>query len=604
MNKEGICLKKSNNTNYVFKKMVMKLPLYPDYVIQEVIDKSDIVEVISEHVALKRSGSNYMGLCPFHNEKTPSFSVSPQKGIFHCFGCGEGGTVITFLMKIENLTFLEALKVLAQKANIMLPEANLSDGKKEAALKDKKETLFNINHEAAQFFYKKLSQKDGEVAVAYFKERQLTGQCAKYFCLGYSPNKRNELLEYLLQKGYNEEDIFKAGLTSKRDDGTYYDRFRNRIMFPIFNINDKVIGFGARRITEDVNPKYLNTSDTLIYNKSKNLYSLNIARRSKMSEIILVEGYMDVITVVKYGIQNVTATLGTALTSDQAKLLKRYFNEVIICYDSDDAGLEAKKRAISILRDLDIKTSVMTVEGAKDTDEFLKKYGKDRFLSLISRRKSDILYLMDIFGAKYELQKNIEDRIKYIGELIPYLSKVKNDVELDVYIEEISKRAKTSSQAIYAQLGKTRLIKNGSPQGAQPPSIAPYAGAILTDKLEKTRELLLAVLADNVSIFLKFEDILSQDLFENEIHIKLFNMIKEKSKSHHKLEAASVMVDFDENEVGEVTKILSIDAKCDNKSLAVKDYINSIMQEQKNKKINELLANGDMEALNELLKNK
>ena len=257
------------------------------------------------------------------------------------------------------------------------------------------------------------------------------------------------LLNHLKEKGYDEEDIFKAGLTSKRDDGTYYDRFRNRIMFPIFNINDKVIGFGARRITEDVNPKYLNTSDTLIYNKSKNLYSLNVARRAKKSEIILVEGYMDVITVVKYGIQNVTATLGTALTSDQAKLLKRYFNEVIICYDSDDAGFEAKKRAILILRDLEIKTSVMTVEGAKDTDEFLKKYGKDRFLSLISRRKSDILYLMDIFGAKYELQKNIEDRIKYIGELIPYLSKIKNDVELDVYIEEIAKRAKTSSQSIY-----------------------------------------------------------------------------------------------------------------------------------------------------------
>ncbi len=580
------------------------MPLYPDYVIQEVIDKSDIVEVVSEYVNLKRSGTNYLGLCPFHNEKTPSFSVSPQKGIFHCFGCGEGGTVITFLMKIENLTFLEALKSLAMRANIMLPEANMQDSKKEAAIKDKKETLFNINNDAAQFFYKKLSHKDGAVAVEYFKERQLDGKCAKYFCLGYSPAKKNELMEYLLQKGYDKEDIFKAGLTSKRDDGTYYDRFRNRIMFPIFNINDKVIGFGARRITEDVNPKYLNTSDTLIYNKSKNLYALNIARRSKKSEIILVEGYMDVITVMKHGVQNVTATLGTALTGDQAKLLKRYFNEVIICYDSDDAGLEAKKRAILILRELDIKTSVMTVEGAKDTDEFLKKYGKDRFLSLISNRKSDILYLMDIFGAKYELQKNIEDRIKYISDLIPYLSKVKNDVELDVYIEEISKRAKTSTQAIYAQLGKTRLINPKSSTSTAMPQIAHYAGAILSDKLNKTRELLLAVLADNVSVFLQYESILSEDLFENETHIKLFNMIKEKSKSHHKLEAASVMVDFDESEVGEVTKILSIDAKCDNKSLAVKDYINSIIQEKQNNEISKLLESGDMEALNKLFKNK
>ena len=447
-----------------------------------------------------------------------------------------------------------------------------------------------------------LSKKEGAPAVAYFKERQLDGRCAKFYTLGYSPNSRTALLDYLKGEGYKEEDIFAAGLASKNDSGAYYDRFRNRIMFPIFNANDKAIGFGARRITEDVNPKYLNTADTLIYNKSKNLYSLNVARRSKCGEVILVEGYMDVISVVKHGIANVVATLGTALTSDQAKLLKRYFNEIIICYDSDDAGLEAKKRAIMLLRDFDIKVSVMTVEGAKDTDEFLKKYGKDRFLALINKRKSDLLYLMDIFGAKYELQINVEDRIRYVSDLLPYLAKVKNDVELDIYVEEIARRAKTGAQAIYAQLGKTRVVKGE--QSAQSPDILPYAGAIVSDKLEKTRELLLSVLADNVSIFERFDGEIDEKLFENKTHIKLFNIIKDRAKDHQRLEAGSVMTLFDEDEIGEVTKILSIDAMCDDKTRAVTDYIAAIKQEMRKAKISELLKSGDMQKLNEFLKNK
>lgn len=578
------------------------MPRYPEYVIQEVIDKSDIVDVVSEYVPLKKSGSNYMGLCPFHNEKTPSFSVSPQKGIFHCFGCGEGGTAISFVMKMENLTFLEALKKLADRANVALPETSYADSKKESAIRDKKELYFELNKKAALFYYNMLSKKEGAPAVAYFKERQLDGRCAKFYTLGYSPNSRTALLDYLKGEGYKEEDIFAAGLASKNDSGAYYDRFRNRIMFPIFNANDKAIGFGARRITEDVNPKYLNTADTLIYNKSKNLYSLNVARRSKCGEVILVEGYMDVITVVKHGIANVVATLGTALTSDQAKLLKRYFNEIIICYDSDDAGLEAKKRAIMLLRDFDIKVSVMTVEGAKDTDEFLKKYGKDRFLALINKRKSDLLYLMDIFGAKYELQINVEDRIRYVSDLLPYLAKVKNDVELDIYVEEIARRAKTGAQAIYAQLGKTRVVKGE--QSAQSPDILPYAGAIVSDKLEKTRELLLSVLADNVSIFERFGGEIDEKLFENKTHIKLFNIIKDRAKDHQRLEAGSVMTLFDEDEIGEVTKILSIDAMCDDKTRAVTDYIAAIKQEMRKAKISELLKSGDMQKLNEFLKNK
>lgn len=578
------------------------MPRYPEYIIQEIIDKNDIADVVSEYVPLKKSGSNYVGLCPFHNEKTPSFSVSQQKGIFHCFGCGEGGTVVSFVMKMENLTFTEAIAKLAQRAGVALPESNYHDSKKAAAVRDKKELYFELNKEAANFYYSMLSKKEGAVAVAYFKERALDGKCAKFYTLGYSPNERCALLNYLTQKGYKKEDIFSAGLASKNESGTYYDRFRNRIMFPIFNANDKVIGFGARRITEDVNPKYLNTADTLIYNKSKNLYSFNVARRARKGEVILVEGYMDVISVVKNGIPNVVATLGTALTSDQAKLLKRYFNEVIICYDSDDAGLEAKKRAILILRDMDIKTSVMTVEGAKDTDEFLKKYGKDRFLTLINKRKSDILYLMDIFGARYELQINVEDRISYVSDLLPYLAKVKNEVELDIYVEEIAKRAKTGVQAIYASLGRTRSAKNTN--GAKSPDILPYAGAIVSDRLDKTRELLLSVLAENMSIAQRLAGTLDISLFENEIHKKLFKIIMDKAEDNQKIEAGDVMTLFDEDEVGTVTKILAIDAMCDDKMRAAHDYAEAVKEEMRKAKIQKLLQSGDVNALNEFLKNK
>ena len=573
------------------------MPLYPEYIIQEVIDKNDIVDVVSKQVKLKKSGANYMGLCPFHNEKTPSFSVSPTKGIFHCFGCGVGGSVINFVMKTENLTFTEAVKELATRANIVLPQINGYDSNKEKEMRDQKEILFNINEKAASFYFSLLSKEEGKVAVEYFKDRKLDGKCAKTFWLGYSPNEKRKLFDYLVGEGFGESDILKAGLITKNENGDYYDKFRGRVMFPIFNVNDKIIGFGARRIDENVMPKYLNSPETLVYNKSKNLYALNIAKKSKKDYVILVEGYMDVISLMKYGFYNVVASLGTALTTDQAKLLKRYFNEVVICYDSDEAGQTAAKRAISILREAEIKASVIKVDGAKDTDEFIKKYGSDRFNLILTKRKGDITYLMDVLGEKYNL-KNNDDKVLFVNELIPYLQKVTNTVELDVLVSEISSKTSISSQAIYLQIGKT---KGKSEEYFNAKTVIPHFGASLKDKLTRDQQMLLSLLINEPKLVVKLESILSDDLFDDELYKRLFKTLKEKND--HEISATFIMTAFEEEDIGEITKIINIDTRCQDTEKAAKDYVLSIKEEQRRIEIDKLVKQGDINALNEIFKN-
>jgi len=296
------------------------MPLLPEYIIQEVVDKNDIYDVISRTVQLKKSGSSYSGLCPFHNEKTPSFSVSPRRGIFKCFGCGEGGDVIRFVMKRDGLSFYDAVVKLAEASNVTLPKVSKYDKEQDAKRKEKAQLSYELNREAASFYYSSI--KDNPVAVEYFKKRELDSQNVKMFWLGYAPDKWTALFDYLVNKGYTESDIFDAGLIKRHESGRYYDTFRNRIMFPIFDVKKNIIGFGGR-VMDDSKPKYLNSSDSPIFSKSRNLYALNIAVHSKKDYCILCEGYMDAIALIKSGHDNTVATLGTALTSMQAKMLSR-----------------------------------------------------------------------------------------------------------------------------------------------------------------------------------------------------------------------------------------------------------------------------------------
>lgn len=584
------------------------MPLYPEYLIREVADKNDIRDVISQYVNLKKAGSSYVGLCPFHNEKTPSFSVSPQKGIFHCFGCGEGGNVIHFMMKIENMPFVEAVEKLAQRAGITLPKTDDRDNERHARIAKERETIHEINMASAEYFYSNL--KDSKEAVEYLKKRLLSGAEAKKFFLGYAKDGWDNLFKHLLSLGYGEGDILKAGLIKSSDNGKYYDFYRNRIMFPIFDTRNRVIAFGGRALGDD-KPKYLNSPDTAVFSKSRNLYFLNVARKSKKDFVILVEGYMDVVALAKNGYTNTVATLGTALTSAQAKLIASEFKEVVICYDSDGAGRNATNKAIHILREQDIKISVLNLRDKKDPDEYINSYGVTRFDNCISKRKSDMMYLLDTLEEQYDMAQKSQ-RISYVGDVLEYFRLIKNPVELDVYIEELADRTKVSSNAIYSQLGIVKAVN--SPQG-QKDSETPDVNTLAQRKtplssdaaLERARQLMLALIISVPSVLKSRKQAVTSALFENPVHIKLLNYILAFIDIGKNIEPSQVIDLFTEDEeIREVSLILSLDNMTDDPIKAFDDYQKVINDRMNRKNIMSQLT-GDspdkIEILNKIIKN-
>lgn len=425
----------------------------PQEVIEKVKEQIDIVDIISESVRLKRTGKNFVGLCPFHNDKTPSFSVSQEKQIYKCFACGEAGNVLTFVMKQKNLTFVEAVKYLADKANIPI---NLQSNKTSQYMK-KRELLYKINVEAGRYYFTNLQKT--HFAKEYFLNRGIKEETIKRFGLGYSKNSWRDLINYLRTKGYKDDFLMEAGLVSKsQEKGNIYDRFRNRVMFPVFDVKGKVIGFGGR-VLDDSKPKYLNSPETAIFQKGINLYGLNFAVKNKVKEdyIIIVEGYMDLITLHQYGVTNVVASLGTALTNNQAKLLKRYTNNVIISYDADVAGQTATLRGLEILRNSGFEVKVLVIPQGKDPDEFVRSNGKDAFLKLAN----DALPLIEYRIKKVKDGINLKDRnnlIRYgekVAEILAYL----NPVEKDVYIKKISEDTGIKEQALYDLLSQVMSKK-------------------------------------------------------------------------------------------------------------------------------------------------
>ncbi|MBZ2175717.1 DNA primase [Schnuerera sp. xch1] len=414
-----------------------------DDLIEKIHESSDLVDIVSRYVQLKKSSNNYVGLCPFHNEKTPSFTVSESKQLFHCFGCGEGGDLITFIMKIENLSFVEAVKFLADLIGISIEEgSNEFDNK----IKNEKEKIYKINKEAARFFYYNL--RNTSAALKYLKDRNIEKKVINKFGLGYALDGWDSIYNYLREKGYSEEDIEKSGLIGKRKNNTgYYDKFRNRIMYPIIDIKDRVIGFGGR-VLDNKTPKYLNSKDTLVFSKGNNLYGLNLIKKnSNREKIILVEGYMDVISLFNYGINYAVASLGTAFTQNQAKLLKRYAKQVYICFDSDNAGINATNKAFNILRKEGIKPKAIILPKNYDPDDFIKKNGLDEFKKLEDYALNYVDYRIYINKQKYELT-NYEDKIKFTKEVAKTLRELKSPIEKDVYIDKVSMDTGISKEAI------------------------------------------------------------------------------------------------------------------------------------------------------------
>ena len=385
--------------------MKILLQIYPESLISEICASNDIIDYVSNYVTLKRSGKDYSGLCPFHNEKSPSFHVSREKQLFHCFGCGASGNLIQFVMRTENLDFTDALKLLADKAGIALPEDNSEYSDENHK---KRVRILEMNRVAARFFYECLTQSfDGKKAQKYFFERKITPQTITAYGLGYAPPSYTKLLDFLKSKGYTEQEIIDASLAVKRE-SKVYDKFRDRVMFPIINTRGDVIGFGGRIMDTTVKdgykpPKYLNSGETLVFNKGKNLFSLNMAKNPEKSSIILCVGYMDVISVNQAGIKNIVATLGTAVTPDQVKLLMRYASSIILCYDSDEAGQKATMRAIDIINEANGRARVMRLQGAKDPDEYIKKNGVSMFKKAMEEAVPGNQYKLSAIKLKYDL---------------------------------------------------------------------------------------------------------------------------------------------------------------------------------------------------------
>lgn len=413
-------------------------------VVEEIKNRCDIASVISEYMPIRQSGGNYKGLCPFHGEKTPSFHISSSKQIYKCFGCGEGGDVINFVMKMENLDFLDAVKLLANKCGV---EINTNMNEEDKLKMEKIKKYQDIHLEAARFYFTNLS-KGKNPGYDYLRKRGLDDKTIKKFGLGYSQKSWNDLIDYLLSKGYDKEDLVECGLVNhKQESNKYYDRFRNRVMFPIFDYRGNVIGFGGR-VLDDSLPKYLNSPDSIIFNKRFNLYGLNFSRKNIINRtIVLVEGYMDLISLFQYGVRNVVATLGTALTEQQGNLIKRYADTAIISYDSDEAGIKAALRAIEILSKIGLNIKVLNLRDAKDPDEFVRKYGLEEYKKAIDEATHYIKFKIDHLKKSFNLDKD-EERVKFGKEASKIIKELKSPVEVDYYTNYIAKQTNISTESI------------------------------------------------------------------------------------------------------------------------------------------------------------
>lgn len=502
---------------------------YPEEIVEEVRSRNDIVDVISGYVKLQKKGSNYFGLCPFHNEKSPSFSVSPQKQMYYCFGCGAGGNVITFLMEYESYTFPEALKILADRAGVKLPEVEYS--KEERIKADRRSILLEINKLAANYFYYQLHQPQGKMGYEYFRNRQLSDDTIRRFGLGFANKTSSDLYQYLRAKGYGDDILKDTGLVAVEERGTH-DKFWNRVMFPIMDLNNRVIGFGGR-VMGDGTPKYLNSPETLIFDKSRNLYGLNYARTSREKYILACEGYMDVIAMHQAGFTNAVASLGTAFTSQQAALLKRYTDTVILTYDSDGAGVRAALRAIPILKEVGISTRVLSLKPYKDPDEFIKNMGADAFRERIQAAQNSFLFEIDVLKRDFQLE-DPEEKTRFHNAVARKLLEFPEALERDNYI-----RAVAQAQFIPYEDLKRLVNHMGMQAGIQPARTSKTSGdgygrdtdsrkkKEKDDGIRRSQRLLLTWLIERPELFEKIKGIVDAEDFKEPLYHQVAQMVFE-----------------------------------------------------------------------------
>lgn len=571
---------------------------YSDDIIEDIRFGNDIVELINGYTSLKQRGNSYVGLCPFHKESTPSFSVSPDKQLYHCFGCGASGTVYNFIMDIENYDFLDALMYLADRINYPLPEPN---GSFDNSLSEKKQILYDIHKLVAKKFYENLSNPQAQIANDYLDKRGISKNARIKFGLGYSLFKKDDIYNFLKQKGYDDEIILESGLVIKSKNNSFFDRFFGRLIFPIIDVQGRVIGFGGRDLTDSkTSPKYLNSPDTPIFNKSYNLYSINIAKNNKNKELILVEGYIDVIALCQVGITNVVASLGTAFNENHIKLLKKYANKVIILFDSDDAGIKATLRAIPILIENGIYVRVAQVEDAKDPDEYISNFGTNNFIKLLNTAKSYISFQIIQKMKDYNLNDPIQ-KVEFTKEVSKIISSLSSPVERDVFINEASQITKISKEAIYEEVNMVLSNNNNIERiiNKKPKQ------AILNNKLDEARQSILYILSSNINIYNLLKNYINYEDFIDDAYIKLAKLIFELNEKNQPIYPAEITLKFENpEEQKQISKVfmLKIDfSNSDNLEKVINDQIKIIKRAYFDKIISE---SDDLEKVQNALKDK
>ena len=565
---------------------------FTDDFLNELRMRCDIEQVISSYVQLKRRGKNLVGLCPFHNEKTPSFTVYPESQSYFCFGCGAGGEVINFIRRAENLDFTEAVSFLCQKASMAMPTDGYDD-----SLAQKRKRIYEINKEAARFFNSCLYSEEGKAGLEYFRMRGYKKSTITKFGLGYAPNKWDGLLKHMRQKGYSYEELFEANLANRSDkDGKvrFYDSFRNRVMVPIIDARGNVVAFGGR-VLDDSKPKYINSSDTLVYKKSLGVFGLNFAKNSKENSLILVEGYMDAISLHQAGFDNVIACLGTALTSEMAHLLSRYCEEVILSYDADEAGQKATARAIGIFNSIGMKLKVVHLSGGKDPDEILRNYGPERFRSLIEGAANDIEFALVRLKGEFDLATS-DGKMKFLERAAEVLASTRSQIACDIYASRLSEELGVAKQSILVrieQLSRRNVRQTEKKQfrDIQQNSMSANTKAALANDTDiksiKAEQMLIAALMRSPELYRKMENDLTEEDFSVGIYRKIFSVLRDKIKESRSLELTFFSQELTAEEMSELVGIVK---KHENLSVSIKVCADCLraMRESKEKKSQKL----------------
>lgn len=523
---------------------------YPDEVIEEVRSSNNIVDVIGSYVRLQKKGSSYFGLCPFHNEKSPSFSVSPNKQMYYCFGCGAGGNVFTFIMEYENQTFPEAMKVLADRAGIALPEAELTEEQKRE--RNKRQLLLEINKTAANYFYYQLNNEQGQQAREYLENRKLSKETQIHFGLGYASKYSNDLYQYLKKKGYSDQILKETGLLTYDEKHGAHDKFWNRVMFPIMDVNNKVIGFGGR-VMGDGTPKYLNSPETMLFDKSRNLYGLNYARTSRKSYMIICEGYMDVIAMHQAGFTNAVASLGTAFTIQHSVLLKRYTQEVRLAYDSDGAGQKAALRAIPILKSAGINVRVIHMNPYKDPDEFIKNLGIEAFQERIDAAESSFMFEISVLEKNYK-QSDPEGRASFMKAMARRLLQFPQELERNIYIDAIAGRYGIASEELKRMVNSfgasmsREQVEEAIYQQQEQEEMPVKKRAEKENSVLTAQKLFLTWLIEDPSLYDKIKDYIDEDDFEDPLYHKTATLVFEELKVTGQVTPARILNQFEDVE--------------------------------------------------------